>query len=103
MAIVDELRDKLLAKFRFSEDRVDIFVKAIRAQATMVVAPNEQLPKGTVSDPDDLMILECALAAKAHLIICSLSDLLALNPFRGIVFGIQGVEEIFRSDLRQSS
>jgi putative PIN family toxin of toxin-antitoxin system len=100
--ILDEVKEKLIAKFSFSQERTENFVSAIRERAALVV-PTESLA-GTVSDPDDDMILECAIAAKAQLIISADQDLLKLNPFRGIgISHPRELKNIFHTDLRTSN
>ncbi|QQR52078.1 hypothetical protein IPG36_05880 [bacterium] len=45
----------MISKFDFSQERTENFVAAIRERATLIV-PNVRLA-GSVSDPDDEMIL----------------------------------------------
>jgi putative PIN family toxin of toxin-antitoxin system len=98
--ILDELREKLSSKFEFSPVRIENFVDSIRGRANVIV-PTEQLPANIVRDPDDKIILECALCAKAHLLISADDDLLILNPFRGIgITHPRELKNIFRSDIR---
>ena len=97
--ILDEVKEKLIDKFGFSPERTENFVSAIRERAALVI-PIESLA-GTVSDPDDDMVLECAIAAKAQLVISADQDLLKLHPFRGIgISHPRELKNIFRSDLR---
>ncbi len=101
--ILDELREKLVHEFSFSAERVDAFISGIRERAS-IINPSSHLERGTIRDPDDIMILECALAAPAHLIISADQDLLLLNPFRGIgVTHPRELKNIFRSDLPKSA
>ena len=101
--ILEELREKLVHKFSFSAERVKAFIGAIRERAT-VVNPASHLELGVIRDPDDRMILECALEAHAHLIISADQDLLLLNPFRGNgITHPRELKNIFRSDLPKSS
>lgn len=100
--ILDEVKEKLISKFDFSQERTENFVAAIRERATLIV-PNVRLA-GAVSDPDDEMILECAVAAKAQLIISADRDLIALHPFRGIgISHPRELKNIFHSDLRATN
>jgi putative PIN family toxin of toxin-antitoxin system len=101
--ILDELSQKLFDKFRFSEGAVSNFVDAIRESATKI-DPTMRLPTGIVGDPDDVIVLECALEARANLIVSADRDLLSLNPFRGIgISHPRELKNIFRSDLTSST
>jgi len=97
--ILEEVEEKLIGKFKFSQERVRDFIGAIR-ERSKVLEPIERLA-GVVHDPDDEIILECAIAAKAHLIISADEDLLRMNPFRGIgISHPRELKNIFRTDLR---
>ncbi len=99
--ILNEVKDKLITKFGFSEERTENFVEAIRERAD-VVEPRVSL-NVVPGDPDDNMVLECAVAAKANLVISADKDLLELNPFRRIgISHPRELKNIFRSDLRVS-
>jgi putative PIN family toxin of toxin-antitoxin system len=54
----------------------------LRALAEMVAA--SPLPQPVCRDPDDDVVLACALAAQADLIVSGDDDLLVLKTFRGI-------------------
>jgi predicted nucleic acid-binding protein len=72
-------------------------VAAIQERAT-IINPQERLT-GSVRDPDDDMILECAVTAQANLIITADADLLRLNPFRDIgIAHPRELKNIFRQD-----
>ena len=80
--ILDEFREKLLSKFKRSENVVDVFIRKIRKNAE-VIEITEQISIVT-RDPDDNKILECALSGKANLIVTADQDLIRLKTFKGI-------------------
>jgi len=82
-AILDEVRGVLLRpKFGLSRDQVMAFVEELSDLCEVV------LPEVTVddvkADPDDNMILECALAADADIIASGDAHLLDIKVWRGI-------------------
>ena len=54
----------------------------LRTLADIVIAPS--LPQPVCRDPKDDIVLACALAAKANLLVSGDSDLLTLKVFEGI-------------------
>jgi predicted nucleic acid-binding protein len=65
-------------------DRKCVAWPAALAESAELVFPVERTT-GATSDPDDEMILECALAAEADFIVSGdKKHLLALRQFRGI-------------------
>ena len=80
--ILDEFREKLLSKFKRSENVVDVFIRKIRKNAE-VIEITEQISIVT-RDPDDNKILECALSGGADLIVTADQDLIRLKTFKGI-------------------
>jgi predicted nucleic acid-binding protein len=67
--ILDEFREKLQFKFRYSLERVESEVEAIACY----------------SDPDDNMVLECAVIGQANYIVTGdKKHLLPLNNYQGI-------------------
>lgn len=79
--ILSEVQSKLEDKFGFERSQVVAAMQQIR-KVVKVVYPTLKL--SVVSDPDDDKILECALQAKADLIVSFDKDLLSLKEFRGI-------------------
>lgn len=80
--ILEELREKLLSKFEFSEIATDIFVERIRKIAeTVGVRKKVYIVK---RDAEDNKILECALAGEGDLIVTLDQDLIKLKSFKGI-------------------
>ncbi len=80
--ILQELRQKLIKKFDWSEDKVDFFIRSIKKLAE-VIEVTEEISVIT-RDPEDDKILECALASKADLIVTLDQDLIKLKNFKGI-------------------
>ncbi len=81
--ILQELQDKLESpKLGFS--RADVVRWLSRLEdAITVIRPQQKVDVLTERDPDDNKILECALEAKADLIITADLDLLSLKEFHG--------------------
>lgn len=76
--------DRVLAK-KFSSSAQQIKeAHQIILEAAHLVAPPTSLVKGVCRDPDDDMILSCAVAAKADYLVSGDSDLLDLKKFEGI-------------------
>jgi uncharacterized protein len=80
--ILAEVRRVLGEKFRRPPDEVAEADRLIRGFAD-VVQPTRQLAVGT-EDPDDDRILECAVAAGAHVLVSGDKHLLRLGAFEGI-------------------
>ncbi len=77
----NELSDALdYPKFEFTEEQKDRFKALVLAVATLV-KPVEKID-AIKQDPDDNMILECAVAGKAGFIVTGDTDLLELKEFR---------------------
>lgn len=78
--ILQELQDKLENKLDFARPDVVRWLNRLE-EAVTVVRPRQKVDLLTKRDPDDNKILECALQAKADLIITADPDLLALKEF----------------------
>ncbi len=82
-SLLEELRGVLeRPKFQISSKVIQAILSEISALAEIYL-PTQKID-AVKSDPDDNRVLECALAAKADLIISGDSDLLELKRFRGI-------------------
>ncbi len=82
--ILDELRDVLCrAKFGFSLEQSLRVIEELHA-ACDVVDPGDRV-RVLTSDPDDNMILECAVSANAAFIVSGDRHLLDLGQYKGIV------------------
>ena len=69
-------------KFQFTEEQKNRF-KALILELAMFVRPMEKIDV-IKEDPDDNMILECAVAGNVDCIVTGDPDLLNLKEFRGI-------------------
>lgn len=82
--ILQELQDKLESpKLGFSRADVVRWLNRLE-EAVTILRPQQKVDILTERDPDDNNILECALEAKADLIITADRDLLSLNEFHDI-------------------
>lgn len=80
-SILDEVEGVLVRKFKWSPKRARQARAFIEAFAETVV-PKEEVAVVTADEPDN-RILECALAARAHLIVTGDTHLRSLEKFRG--------------------
>lgn len=80
-AILLEVQEKLENKFGFDREQVVRLIKDIR-KVVIIMHPTHKLK--VVRDPDDDKILECALEAKAELIVTFDKDLLSLKKYQEI-------------------
>jgi uncharacterized protein len=97
--ILDELHLKLTEKFGFKDTEIHRFVERIKVVA-QVVEPAIRLDIIS-TDPKDNIIVECAVAARAHLIVSADTDLLKLGQYEGIgIAHPRELKNIFASDLR---
>lgn len=79
--ILQELQEKLESpKLGFSRADVVRWLNRLE-QAITVIRPQQKIDLLTERDPDDNKVLECALEAKADLIITAGPDLLSLKEF----------------------
>lgn len=83
LSILDEVRDVLQRpKFGLSPDQALGLIEELHALCD-VVTPGRRI-RAVPADPDDNAILECAVAAKADLVVSGDSHLLGLQKFRRI-------------------
>ncbi|OYQ62225.1 putative toxin-antitoxin system toxin component, PIN family [Pseudanabaena sp. SR411] len=80
--ILDEFAEKLLLKFKFSEEKTQLavdeiqkFSRIVTISGTLKVVPN---------DPDDDMVIECAVAGYATHIITGDKHILSLSQHQNI-------------------
>jgi len=83
LAILDEVRDVLCRpKFDLSPDQVLLLMEELH-RLCKIVTPSVKV-KEIVEDPDDDVILACALAARADLIVSGDHHLLKLGRWMGM-------------------
>ena len=80
--ILDELKEKLVNKFKYSTDTADQAVALFRSRMERVEPAILASPVSR--DPDDDNILAAALTGNCDIIITGDKDLLVLNPFGNI-------------------
>jgi len=80
--LMDELAQKLELKLGFSAEYVFETLTDYLGFLRMVSIP--KLLQAVPRDPDDNMVLECAIEGKAQYIVTGDKDLLVLKTFRGI-------------------
>lgn len=80
--ILDEFSEKLVTKFKFSEamaqaaaSEVQSFSRAVKIAKTLKAVPN---------DPDDDMVVECALLSRATHIVTGDKHLLSLTNYQDV-------------------
>lgn len=79
--ITTELRGVLAQKFHWAADRIEQAINTLLRFCRLVTP---QQPVSVAADPDDDRILECALAARADMIVSGDKHLLDVKTFRGI-------------------
>ncbi len=80
--LMEELAEKLATRLHFSADQVAETLADYLGFLQVI-----QIPKALAAvcrDPDDNMVLECALESHAQYIVSGDMDLLELKDFRGI-------------------
>ena len=75
-------RKHLRRRYQYSDSAVDQFCKGLADLAVAVVS--DPPPVQVVRDPNDNMIVACALVAKANYIVTRDKDLLSLSEHEGI-------------------
>jgi putative PIN family toxin of toxin-antitoxin system len=80
--ILEELKEKLLEKFKLPPDKVKEFLEIIVFNS-QIVYPKKKL-NIVKKDPSDNKILECALEAKTSFIISGDRHLLEIREYKGI-------------------
>ena len=80
--ILDELRNHLAGKFKYTDQDADEAIVLLRSQMEIVTV--ESLDRQVCRDPDDDQILGTALAGQAACIVTGDKDLLVLRQFEGI-------------------
>jgi uncharacterized protein len=81
--ILDEFAEKLLVKFKFSEDMTQAAVEEVRGFSRLIEISGTL--KAVADDPDDDMVIECAVIGSATHIVTGDKHLLSLTKHRDIV------------------
>lgn len=94
-AILAEVQSKLELKLEFERPLVVEYIEAIKEIVTVV---NPRMTLNEIpADPDDNRILECALEARADIIVTADKDLLRLKAFKDIqIFHPSNLKYIFK-------
>ena len=80
--IMDEFLEKLLLKFKFSEDKAQSAIDEILSFSRIVEISGTL--KAVPNDPDDDMVIECAVVGKASHIVTGDKHLLSLVKYQDI-------------------
>ncbi len=80
--ILDEFAEKLLIKFKFSEEKAKIAIEEVKGFSRLVSISGKL--KAVPKDSDDDMVIECAIVVKATHIITGDKHLLSLSPYQDI-------------------
>ena len=81
--ILDEFAEKLLLKFQFSEDMTQLAVDEVKSFSRLVSITGNL--KAVPDDPDDDMVIDCAVIGKATHIVTGDKYLLALSNYQQIL------------------
>lgn len=80
--ILEELKERLLIKFKLPAEKVREFLEVIIFNS-QIVYPKKKL-NVVRKDPSDNKIIECALEAKASFVISGDEHLLEIKEYKGI-------------------
>ncbi len=81
--ILDEFAEKLLLKFQFSEDMTQLAVDEVKSFSRLVSITGNL--KAVPDDPDDDMVIDCAVIGKPTHIVTGDKHLLALSNYQEIL------------------
>lgn len=79
---MDEFAEKLLVKFKFSEEVIQAAVEEVRGFSRLTEISGTL--KAVPDDPDDDMVVECAVIGNATHIVTGDKHLLSLTNYQGI-------------------
>lgn len=80
--ILDEFAEKLVLKFKFSQEMAQAAVEEVRNCSRLVeISATRQ---AVSDDPDDNMVVECAVVGSATHIVTGDKHLLTLTKYQGI-------------------
>ena len=80
--ILDEFVEKLLIKFKFSEEKAQIAIEEVKGFSRLVSISGKL--RAVPKDPDDDMVIECTIVGKAIHIVTGDKHLLSLSPYQDI-------------------
>ena len=80
--LVEELKDKLVTKFRYSEEDIAAVTQLVQSRTQIVIPVS--LKESVCRDPDDDVVLATAVAGDVTCIVTGDEDLLVLKVFQGI-------------------
>ncbi len=80
--ILDEIREKLVEKFKYTSETADEVVRLLRSQMEVVSPTPLETP--VCRDADDDNILATAVAGNGECLVTGDKDLLVLKQFQGI-------------------
>lgn len=97
--ILNEIHHKLVDRFGFDEPEIERLIDRIK-RAANVVRPKKKLTV-VPDDSDDNAIVECAVEARAHLIVSADHHLLKLGQYKGIgITHPRELKHIFAGDFK---
>jgi putative PIN family toxin of toxin-antitoxin system len=97
--LLEEVREKLATKIRLPGETIGEILVFLERHTSIVVPDN--VPSDACPDPDDLMVLGTAKAARAAYLVTGDRGLLALESYEGIV--IATPREFWESESRSSN
>jgi putative PIN family toxin of toxin-antitoxin system len=80
--IMNEFAEKLVIKFKFSEEMAKAVVEEVRSFSRLVKISSGL--KAVPADPDDDMVIECAVVGSATHIVTGDKHLLSLGKYQSI-------------------
>lgn len=81
--ILDEFYEKLLVKFEYEPERAKAIIQEVLQYSQMVEISNQL--KIIDADPDDDMVLECAIKGNATYIVTGYRHLLSIANYQNII------------------
>jgi putative PIN family toxin of toxin-antitoxin system len=80
--ILDELREKLIEKFKYPDAMADEAITVLRSRMKVITPSPLEIP--VCRDADDDNILAVAVAVSCDCIVTGDKDLLVLNPYQAV-------------------
>jgi putative PIN family toxin of toxin-antitoxin system len=98
--ILDEFKEKLIEKFEFVPDAARKDVEEIAELSTLVTVSG--MLRAVPDDPDDDVVIECAVAGGAEFVVSGDRHLLALRAYQNIEI-LSATEFLARLETRPKS